>query len=120
LTLESTDFFTGMVDFRGAAFFGSAFFATRCFGALTFLDAVFLTDLLLAVTFGFAAFLAGAFFASARFAFGRFSFARALEADFAVTRREPARDDERLKPLLTALMKLRGERLTRAQKTLRS
>jgi hypothetical protein len=91
--------------FRGAAF-RAAFLATRCFGA-TFLVMAFRAGLLFKETFAFAVFRETAFWATALFAFGRFfaTTARRLAADLGEDRRAAARDVERLKPFVTALMK---------------
>jgi hypothetical protein len=93
---------------RGAALRGAAlrvidFFGVRTFFATGFFGAVFL----LFNALGFALFLATGLLAAARFAFGRVVFAfvaRRLAAVLDTARRTAARDVERLRPLVTALM----------------
>ena len=97
-----------------------AFFGTRRFRATFFLTAAFFVDLLFKETlgfnealafrketFGFGAFRAVAFFATALLAFGRAVFGadtRRFAADFGEGRRATARDVERLKLFVTALI----------------
>ena len=92
---------------RGAALRGAVlrvidFFGVRTFFATGFFGAVFL----LFNALGFALFLATGL-AAARFAFGRVVFAfvaRRLAVVLDTARRTAARDVERLRPLVTALM----------------
>jgi hypothetical protein len=78
--------------------------------------AVFLLDLLFAATFTLLVLRAAAFCATALFAFGRavFGFAAGrLDADLGEDRRAAARDVERRKLLVTALiskLRLKGKR----------
>ncbi|HKO97699.1 MAG TPA: hypothetical protein VJU86_11940 [Pyrinomonadaceae bacterium] len=86
----------------------TAFFATARFGvAVDFLAVAFFVALLFVEVFAFVAFLAIGFCTEARFAFGladaEVTFLR-FAADFAEGREAAARDVERLKPLVTALM----------------
>ena len=91
-----------------------AFFGTRFLRATLFLTAAFLVDLLFKETlafgkeaFGFLVFRAVAFFATALLAFGRAVFGggtRRFAAAFGEERRATARDVERLKLLVTALI----------------
>jgi hypothetical protein len=99
------------VDFRATTLRAIAFFATRCFGAAFFLTAAFFVTLLFAElfaeTFALTVLRAAVFCATARFALGRavFTFvARRLTADLGEDRRAVARDVERLRPLVTALI----------------
>ena len=107
------------VSFFGALFRATAFFVTRGFGAAFFLTDAFLVLLLFTGTFAFAVFRVAAFCTTARFAFGRLLFglaARAFAPDFAADlgadlgdeRRATARDVERLRPLVTALISAYG------------
>jgi hypothetical protein len=95
-----------------------AFFAGRCIGAAFFLTAVFLLALLLKETFALLVLRAAAFCATALFAFGRATLGvdvRRLAADFGEDRWADARDVERLKPLVTALismLRLKGQMWT--------
>jgi membrane protein implicated in regulation of membrane protease activity len=87
---------------RGAGLRVIDFFGVRTFFATGFFAAVFLLFIALA----FALFLATGLLA-ARFAFGRVVFAfvaRRLAAVLDTPRRTAARDVERLRPLVTALM----------------
>jgi hypothetical protein len=89
--------------FRGAAFFGAAFFRAM----VLFLEAVFLAVLLFNLTFAFAVFRAIDFWATALFAFGRAVLglpAPLLPAGLAEDWRRFARDIERLRPFVTALI----------------
>jgi len=83
------------------------FLGTRLLATAFFLTATFFVDLGLTEVFTFAVFRGGALLATARFAFGRAVFAaaaRLLAADLGVGRRATAREVERLKPLVTALI----------------
>ena len=108
-----------IVALRGTALRAIAFFGTRCFGAAFFLAAVFLLALLFKETFALAVLRAGAFCAIALFAFGRAVFGgatRRLAADLGEDLWVVARDVERLKPLVTALiskLRLKGLMWTR-------
>ena len=86
---------------------GAAFFVARDFGIAFFLTAAFFVTLLFGETLAFEVLRVEAFCATARFAFGRAALgfaARVLAADFADDRRATARDVERLRPLVTALI----------------
>jgi len=95
------------VSFFEATLRGAAFLGTRLLAITFFLTATFFVDLGLAEVFTFDVFRAGALLATALFAFGRADFAaaaRLLAADLGVGRRATAREVERLKPLVTALI----------------
>ena len=95
------------VSFFEATLRGAAFLGTRLFAVTFFLTASFFVDLGLAEVFPFDVFRAGAPLATALFAFGRAVFAaaaRLLAVDLGVGRRATAREVERLKPLVTALI----------------
>lgn len=115
----------GAKDFRcaaGVAFFGEAFraiaffvtfFGTGFLARTFFLTATFLVTLLfsaslvLTETLAFVTLRVAAFFATARFAFARTVFGAAVRrfaVDFGEARRAIARDEERLKLLVTALI----------------
>jgi hypothetical protein len=111
-----TDFLcAGTVDFRNTGLRAIAFFGVRRFGATFFLITVFLLALLFKETFALLVLRAGAFCAIALLAFGRAVLgvaARRLAADLGADRRAGARDVERLRPLVTALMsklRLKGQ-----------
>ena len=83
------------------------FFGTRAFDVTFFLTATFLLDLVLTEGFAFGVLRATAFPATALFAFGRLAFAgvtRFLVTDFDDARRATARDVERLRLFVTALI----------------
>ena len=108
MTLGATDFFGVVrVDFRKTGLRAAAFFGVRCLRATFFLTAVFLVGLLFNETFALPVLRAAAFCGTALFALGREAFgavARRLAADFGEDREVAARDGERLKPLVTALI----------------
>ena len=91
------------------------FLGTRLLGATFFLTAAFFVGLRLNRTLAFLkealafeAFRGVVFFATALFAFGRLAFgagARLFAADFGEERRVAGRDVERLKLLVTALIR---------------
>jgi hypothetical protein len=93
-----------LIAFFGAGFLRATFFLTAAFFAtLLFKE----TLVFRRATFGFWVFRAVAFFATARLALGRAVFgagARLFAAGFEEGRRATARDVERLKLLLTALI----------------
>jgi hypothetical protein len=92
-----------MAGLRATALRGVGFFGVRSFFPANFFGAAFL----LFKTFGLALFLTRDLWAGARFAFGRADFAfvaRRLAAVLDTPRRTAARDVERLRPLVTALM----------------
>ncbi len=85
----------------------TTFLVTRDFGAAFFLTAAFFVTFFLTETLAFAVLRPADFWTTALFAFGRLIFAfvgRAFTADFDDERRATARDVERLRPLVTALM----------------
>lgn len=88
---------TFLATFLGAAFFGATFFLT----------ALFFVALALVEIFAFAGFRATTFFATARFAFGRTVLlpdARLFAVALGEERRATAREVERLKLLVAALI----------------
>jgi hypothetical protein len=96
-----------VVDFRATALRASTFFGTGRFVAAFFLTAVFFVTLLFAETFALLVLRDAAFCATARLAFGRAVFRfvdRRLATDLGEDRRAVARDVERLRPLVTALI----------------
>jgi len=107
-SLGATDFFrVAVVDFRATALREIAFFGTGRFGVAFFLTAAFFVTLLFAETFALLVLRDAAFCATARFAFGRAVFRledRRLTTDLGDDRRAAARDVERLRPLVTALI----------------
>jgi hypothetical protein len=114
LTLGATDFLcvaTGVFFAAalrvGTAFRAMTFLGTRRFAATFFLTATFLVDLLREGSFDFTLLRDDAFCATALLAFGR-DFAavvdRLFAADLGDERRATARDVERLRPLVTALI----------------
>jgi hypothetical protein len=108
---------------RATALRATAFLAAR-FGASFFLTAVFLLVLVFAEIFAFAALRDTVFCTTALFAFGRvvlaavvgrffavdFGEARCVAEDLGDERRTVAREVERLRPLVTALIWLKVER----------
>ena len=103
------------------AFRGAVFLSARCFeAAVLFLGAAFLAALLFKLTFAFAVFRAIDFWAIALFAFGRAVLGLAaplLAAALAEDWRRFARDVERLRPFVTALIankKMKGLLWTQA------
>jgi len=89
---------------RGVALRWIAFFGVRSFFAASFFGAVFL----LFNGFGLARFFATGLRASARFAFGRVALVlvtRRFVAVLDTLRRAAARDVERLRPFVTALIR---------------
>ena len=85
----------------------TTFFVTRAFGAAFFLTGTFFATFFAAETLAFGALRPAAFWPTALFAFGRLIFAllaRPFTADFDDERRAAARDVERLRPLVTALI----------------
>ena len=103
-----TDFLcVATATFLGAAFRVMVFFGTRAFSVTFFLTATFLLGFLFRDTFAFALLRGAAFSATALFAFGRLVLAvvaRLFVTDFADERRATARDVERLRLLVTALI----------------
>ena len=91
----------------GEPVFLAALFLTAGLALGEALGAAFFAGLLLTVGFGLEVFRDTVFWATARLAFGRADFGlaeRFLAAAFGVERRAAARDVERLKPLVTALI----------------
>lgn len=113
LTLRSSDFFRGLSTFRAVALRGRTFLATRALDA----GAFFVSFLLFGAMRAFATFRAVVFLGTALFALGRVGFvtARLFAAGFVEDRPEDARDVERRKPLVTALMRLQIEGLMRVK-----
>ena len=112
MTLSSTDFGVD-ADFRGVALRAVDFAATRGFETAVFLEAVlllvmiFFVALFFTAAFAFAGFRATVFCATALFALGRLVFAfsvRLFAEDLGEERCAAARDVERLRPFVTALM----------------
>ena len=116
MTLTSSDFLcvanVALAGFRASGLCTEAFLATLDFTAVVFFVAFFDSFALRAATFGFAVFRA-ALLGTARFAFGRLVLlaVAALGRSFGEARRAAARDVERLRPFVTALMKLQIERV---------
>jgi hypothetical protein len=114
LTLGATDFLcvaTGVFFAAalrvGTAFRAMTFLGTRRFAAAFFLTAIFLVALLREGSFVYTVLRDEAFCATALLAFGREFTAVVdllLAADFGDERRATARDVERLRPLVTALI----------------
>lgn len=95
------------VALRGAALRGVGFFATDRFGAAFLVATAFLAGLVFNLTFVLIVLRAAAFCGTARLAFGRAvlsAVARRLAAGLGEARLATARDVERLKPLVTALI----------------
>ena len=95
------------VNFFAATLRGAGFFGTRLLATAFFLTAIFFVDLGFVAVFTLDVFRAGVLLATALFAFGRADFgvaARLLAADLGAGRRAMAREVERLKPLVTALI----------------
>lgn len=107
MTRTATDFFAGAV-FRATALRATDFFAAGRFEViLDFLGDGLLVSLVFGDALPFTAFREDAFCATARFALGRLEVEPAFlrfAAAFLEGRRAAARDVERLKPLVTALM----------------
>ena len=94
-------------SFFEATLRGAVFLVIRLLAITFFLTATFFVDLGLTDVFTFDVFRAGALLATALFAFGRAVLAvatRLLAVDLGVGRRATAREVERLKPLVTALI----------------
>lgn len=108
LTLGATGFLCfAIVSFLAGGFRAIVFFGARLLAAAFFLTATFFVDFAFTATFRFWVFCAVARLATALFAFGRAVFdavTRFFAADLGVERRVIARDVERLRPLVTALI----------------
>jgi len=124
-TFGATFLGVATADFRGVALRGIAFLEAACLGAAFFLTMSFFVGLVLMATFALAILRVGGFRATARFAFGRVAFgvvADRLAAGFGDARLPTARDAERLKPLVTALiseLRLTGQKVDKALGKLR-
>ena len=110
MTRTSNDFLGLAAGLLEAALRGGAFFAIRALAKTTFF---LVAGLLLEVTRLFVDFRGKVFCATARFAFGRLALAttRRFAPVFDEGRLADARDDERLSPFETALMRLQIEGL---------
>ncbi len=108
MTLGATDFFCAVnVGFLGATLRAIDLLGTRCFVASFFFAASFFVGLLFKATFALVVLRAPAFCAIALFALGRAILAvtvRRFAADLGDDLPVAARDVERLKPLVTALI----------------
>ena len=108
MTLEASDFLCVAIGvFFGVALRGAVFFSTDLRAAAFFLTATFLVGFFrFAVAFTFTDFRDAVFFATARVAFGRAlaTAARLFAVGLGAERRATAREVERLKLLVAALI----------------
>lgn len=107
LTLEASDFLCVAIGaFLGVALRSPAFFGADLPAATFFLTATFFVCLPFVVTFDFVDFRDAVFFAMARVAFGRDfeAVTRLLAVALGAERRATAREPERLKLLVAALI----------------
>jgi hypothetical protein len=124
LTLGATDLLcVATLGFRGTALRATGFFGARfvaSFLLTVFLTAAFLVVFVREETFTFPILRDTIFRATALFAFGRDVWGvvvRRFATDFGDDRRAAARDVERLRPLVTALILLKVERAYVASST---